>query len=56
MLRLFDTFRTLTVLVALMVMSGGSAVAQVNTAQVMKIGRGALYLQDYVLSIQYFNL
>gem|GEM_PF-3040212 len=55
MLRLFDTFRTLTVLVALMVMSGGSAVAQVNTAQVMKIGRGALYLQDYVLSIQYFN-
>lgn len=29
--------------------------AQINTDQVMKIGRNALYFEDYVLSIQYFN-
>ncbi|MDR2469415.1 MAG: tetratricopeptide repeat protein [Tannerella sp.] len=32
-----------------------SAVAQVNTDRVMAIGRNALYFEDYVLSIQYFN-
>lgn len=30
-------------------------VAQLNTARVMDIGRNALYFEDYVLSIQYFN-
>lgn len=29
--------------------------AQINTDQVMQIGRNALYFEDYVLSIQYFN-
>ena len=29
--------------------------AQVNTDQVMRIGRNSLYFEDYVLSIQYFN-
>ena len=29
--------------------------AQVNTDRVMAIGRNALYFEDYVLSIQYFN-
>ena len=29
--------------------------AQVNTERVMSIGRNALYFEDYVLSIQYFN-
>lgn len=29
--------------------------AQINTDQVMIIGRNALYFEDYVLSIQYFN-
>ncbi len=29
--------------------------AQINTDQVMNIGRNALYFEDYVLSIQYFN-
>ena len=28
---------------------------QVNTDQVLRIGRNALYFEDYVLSIQYFN-
>ena len=29
--------------------------AQINTDRVMAIGRNALYFEDYVLSIQYFN-
>jgi hypothetical protein len=32
-----------------------SVVAQINTDRVMMIGRNALYFEDYVLSIQYFN-
>ena len=31
------------------------SVAQINTDRVMTIGRNALYFEDYVLSIQYFN-
>lgn len=30
-------------------------VAQVNTDQVMRIGQNALYFEDYMVSIQYFN-
>ena len=30
--------------------------AQVNTDRVMSIGRNALYFDDYILSIQYFNI
>jgi tetratricopeptide (TPR) repeat protein len=29
--------------------------AQINTDQVMNIGKNALYFEDYILSIQYFN-
>lgn len=29
--------------------------AQINTTQVMNIGKNALYFEDYILSIQYFN-
>ena len=29
--------------------------AQVNTDQVLRIGQNALYFEDYMLSIQYFN-
>jgi len=32
-----------------------SLTAQVNTDRVMAIGRNALYFEDYILSIQYFN-
>lgn len=32
-----------------------AAQAQVNTEQVMRIGQNALYFEDYMLSIQYFN-
>ncbi|MDE6276474.1 MAG: tetratricopeptide repeat protein, partial [Muribaculaceae bacterium] len=32
-----------------------SASAQINTDQVVQIGRNALYFEDFMLSIQYFN-
>lgn len=32
-----------------------SSSAQINTDQVLKIGRNALYFEDYLVSIQYFN-
>ena len=32
-----------------------SGKSQINTDQVLQIGRNALYFEDYVLSIQYFN-
>lgn len=35
--------------------SGLNGIAQINTDQVMRIGRNTLYFEDYVLSIQYFN-
>lgn len=32
-----------------------TTVAQINTDQVLQVGRNALYFEDYMLSIQYFN-
>lgn len=32
-----------------------TSAAQINTDQVMRIGQNALYFEDYMLSIQYFN-
>ena len=34
---------------------GMATKAQINTDQVMRIGQNALYFEDYILSIQYFN-
>lgn len=39
-----------------MCLSGtGHIYSQINTEQVLRIGQNSLYLEDYVLSIQYFN-
>ncbi len=32
-----------------------ASMAQINTERVMNIGRNALYFEDYILSMQYFN-
>ena len=32
-----------------------ASIGQINTERVLRIGRNALYFEDYVLSIQYFN-
>lgn len=42
-------------LTALFAAAAITAAAQVNTDQVMRIGRNALFFEDYMLSIQYFN-
>lgn len=47
-------FRRITALIILMV-SAVAAFAQFNTDRLIQIGRSALYYEDYVLSIQYFN-
>lgn len=39
----------------LVALSALSASGQINTERVMTIGRNALYFEDYILSIQYFN-
>ena len=43
------------VLVVLALCMYGTAQAQLNTDRITSIGRNALYFEDYVLSIQYFN-
>lgn len=44
----------LFVILACLVASISSA-AQINTDQVLRVGQNALYFEDYMLSIQYFN-
>ena len=39
----------------LLLLAAVAVQAQINTDQVMRIGRNSLYFEDYVLSIQYFN-
>lgn len=43
------------IIAVLIMISSLSASAQVNTDRVMMIGKNALYFEDYVLAIQYFN-
>ncbi len=38
-----------------LLLSAAICLAQWNTDRIMTIGRNALYFEDYVLSIQYFN-
>ena len=42
-------------LILILSLSAATATAQVNTERVTLIGRNALYFEDYVLAIQYFN-
>lgn len=48
------SIRNLLLPIALLSVPAGLE-AQINTDRVMDIGRNALYFEDYVLSIQYFN-
>ena len=47
-------YRRLALLLAVLVAAIGLH-AQINTEQVVNIGRNALYFEDYILAIQYFN-
>ena len=53
MKKVLTKYRSFTLLFILLVTMG--AHAQINTEQVVNIGRNALYFEDYVLAIQYFN-
>lgn len=46
---------TLILLATVTMLTGWKARAQINAEQVMRIGQNALYFDDYVVSIQYFN-
>ncbi len=41
--------------VLFLVLAFASAVGQINTDQMLRVGKNALYFEDYMLSIQYFN-
>jgi len=45
----------LVTLLSCLVLTLSTLSAQINTDRVLAIGRNALYFEDYVLSIQYFN-
>ena len=49
------SFRHILLCLAAWFISIGSLQAQLNTDRITAIGRNALYFNDYVLSIQYFN-
>ena len=43
------------IFVGVLLWVSSAAFAQLNTDRLLSIGRNALYFEDYVLSIQYFN-
>ena len=53
MKKVLTKYRRFTLLFILLVAMGANA--QINTDQVVNIGRNALYFEDYILAIQYFN-
>ena len=56
MKRLSLTYPLLRLVACLaLLLASNTAHAQINTDQVLNIGRNALYFEDYILSIQYFN-
>ena len=44
-----------SILLTITALAGVPASAQINTDQVVNVGRNAMYFSDYVLAIQYFN-
>ena len=49
-----NTYYRLVFLLAMLLAAAGVH-AQINTDQVVNIGRNAMYFEDYILAIQYFN-
>ena len=47
--------KTVLTVAAAVILTWLPAHAQVNAEQVMRVGQNALYFEDYMLSIQYFN-
>ena len=56
MMRIIKTrYHKVCVLLTLLLAMTSLTHAQINTDQVVNIGRNALYFEDYILAIQYFN-
>ena len=53
--RFMTKYRRLVLLLAAVLSATLGMQAQINTDQVVNIGRNALYFEDYILAIQYFN-
>lgn len=53
LIRLLNIFRSATLVV--MLLPAFALTAQIDVDRVMRVGQNALYFEDYVLSIQYFN-
>lgn len=53
LIRLLNIFRSSTLVV--MLLPAFALTAQIDVDRVMRVGQNALYFEDYVLSIQYFN-
>lgn len=49
-----NIYRYIAAVVAI-IAAATAAFAQINVDQIIRVGRNALYFEDYVLSIQYFN-
>jgi tetratricopeptide (TPR) repeat protein len=47
--------KALYIILTIIVMAGSSVRAQIDTDRMTVIGRNALYFEDYILAIQYFN-
>lgn len=54
-MKLNKTLAAVVASISILFISGGRACAQVNAEQVLNIGRNVLSMEDYMLSIQYFN-
>lgn len=54
-MKLFSTIRRFVLPLCVAAAAVATADAQINTEQVIRVGRNALYFEDYMLSIQYFN-
>ena len=51
----FAAYIVRTLAFVAMVLTPSSVIAQINAEQVLRVGQNALYFEDYMLSIQYFN-
>ncbi|MDE6225288.1 MAG: tetratricopeptide repeat protein, partial [Muribaculaceae bacterium] len=47
--------RQFLISLSMLVVASFASFGQINTDQVLQVGRNALYFEDYMLSIQYFN-
>ena len=55
MTNILKHIRQTAIIIAAIIATSHTAHSQVNAEQMLRVGQNALYFEDYVLSIQYFN-